>query len=179
MTIAPSFSKSRSAFSSNSANPMCLILDNDVCHKAIAPKDHSEALPVLNWLWSEKGHLVYGGKNRSELSEHAKVHKLLEVLWQAGRAERIDDGAVDRETLVVKADCTLKSDDPHVLALARLSGARTLWTNDGPLMDDFRDSTIISPRGSVYTKADHTDLLCHVPGCRKWRAIKARRSGKP
>ena len=46
--------------------------------------------------------------------------------------------------------CT--SNDVHVLALALVSGARLLYTNDAALIMDFKNSKVIAnPRGKVYT----------------------------
>ena len=69
------------------------------------------------------------------------------------------------------------SDDPHVLALAFVSGARLLYTNDPRLQRDFTNPALIRPRGKVYSTAVHrhfTDVherllrrrnLCQAGGC--------------
>ena len=47
-----------------------------------------------------------------------------------------------------------RSDDEHVLALAVVSGARLLYTNDTALIADFKNREIIAnPRGKVYSTA--------------------------
>ena len=69
-----------------------------------------------------------------------------------------------------------KSDDEHVLALALVSGARLLYTNDPALIDDFGNREIVaSPRGKIYTTARNAGVtdahrrllaardLCRVP----------------
>ena len=54
----------------------------------------------------------------------------------------------------------ITSDDPHVLALARVSGARLLYTKDNALIRDFKDKKFIDqPRGKVYTRKTNEDLL--------------------
>ncbi|MDE0306934.1 MAG: hypothetical protein OXI87_18940 [Albidovulum sp.] len=51
--------------------------------------------------------------------------------------------------MVKSANC--ESNDQHVLALARISGARLLYTNDQKLMDDFKNTELVStPKGKVY-----------------------------
>lgn len=46
---------------------------------------------------------------------------------------------------------SLTSNDPHVIALADVSGARILYSNDENLRDDFRNSVLVSsPRGKLY-----------------------------
>ena len=68
--------------------------------------------------------------------------------------EVVDDHATG---LVGKEVC--KSNDPHVLALALVSGARLLYTNDAALIDDFGNPEIVAkPRGKVYTTARNADV---------------------
>ena len=46
----------------------------------------------------------------------------------------------------------LQSNDAHVIALAQLSGARLLYTNDGDLQKDFRNKNLVdNPEGKVYS----------------------------
>ena len=64
----------------------------------------------------------------------------------------IGETELDSRTEQVEASGGYQSDDPHVLALAQASGARLLYSNDGPLQDDFRNRRLIdNPRGSVYS----------------------------
>ena len=57
----------------------------------------------------------------------------------------------------------LRSDDPHVLALARTAGVRLLYTGDRDLMADFKNKELIDrPRGRVYTGAANAPLLTAV-----------------
>ena len=67
-----------------------------------------------------------------------------------------------------------RSDDPHVLALAIVSGARLLYSNDAALQRDFKDKRLIdSPRGKVYSTLEgnnfqraHQRLLQRTDLCR-------------
>ena len=47
-----------------------------------------------------------------------------------------------------------KSNDPHVIALAQLSGSRVLYSEDSELRDDFRDPTLLEPRGMLLPLGD-------------------------
>jgi hypothetical protein len=54
----------------------------------------------------------------------------------------------------------LRSDDPHVLAVALVSGARVLFSFDAALCDDFRDRRIIKdPRGKILRSEPHVRRL--------------------
>ena len=79
---------------------------------------------------------------------------------RAGRAESIpaDRFAADERALTARPD--LRSDDAHVLALARKTGVRLLYTGDRDLIEDFKDKQFIDrPRGKVYTRAENARLL--------------------
>ena len=111
--------------------------------------------PDLNYLRSVveggKCRLHFGGKLRKEIQLVNGVEEWLAELDRAGRAKAIPDAAVDADEKTLSDSGICRSDDPHVLALARVGGARLLATDDGALMDDFRDRRIIStPRGNIY-----------------------------
>ena len=69
-------------------------------------------------------------------------------------ARQIADEVVCAEIRVLKEQGIYRSDDEHVLALAGVSGARLLFTNDPALEKDFKNRRIINSgkgRGRVYT----------------------------
>ena len=86
------------------------------------------------------------------------------------------DEAVDDHATGLRKEGVCKSNDVHVLALALVSGARLLYTNDTALIDDFGNREIVArPRGKIYTTARNTAVtdahrrllaardLCRVP----------------
>ena len=93
-----------------------------------------------------------GGEHLRELNRIADFKRVFAERLQAGRARRISDESVDSETDTVRSDGVCSSNDEHVLALARVSGARLLFTNDGDLQDDFRNPQIVRrhQRSSVH-----------------------------
>ena len=63
-----------------------------------------------------------------------------------------EDTEVDERTRELQGGAVLRSNDPHVIALAQVSGSRLLYSRDGDLQKDFKDRSLIdSPRGSVYS----------------------------
>ena len=77
---------------------------------------------------------------------------------RAGRAIEVKAERLHEEETALAEQ--IVSDDPHVLALARVSGARLLYTNDANLMADFKNKRLIDdPRGSVYTRAANAHLF--------------------
>ncbi len=67
----------------------------------------------------------------------------------------LDERKVDERAERIEQDGQHRSNDPHVLALAQLSRARLLFTNDKELEQDFGDKALIDgPRGRVYHTRD-------------------------
>lgn len=157
---------------------MCLIVDVNVAARALAKPGSVDYAPVHAWLLG-RGRIVHGGRLTLE---YAKNRRILEatVEWnRAGRTVVVPQDVIDRETAAVQASGRMRSDDPHVLAVARGSGARTLWTDDAALTDDFRDTQLVPrPRGRVYGRAEHRHLLTHTRGCPFTRAKSPSRSSR-
>ncbi len=129
--------------------------------------DLPEHATINDWLEWHGGTIVIGGKVRKELCEIKAVERRIRVLLQAGRARTYPDDVVDSEQAVVEASGQCESDDPHVIALARISGARVLFSSDGALCADFRNSRLVpKPPGKIYRTAKHRHLLLNSPKCR-------------
>ena len=141
---------------------MCIIVDANKLGKFLADPPDEDALPIRNWLYRRggAGTLVYstGGKFKNELG--AKARRRLADYAQAGKARLVPAHRFAEDEDMLQASSQLRSDDPHVLALARESGARLLYTGDQALMADFKNSRLIrTPRGKVYSGAANADLL--------------------
>jgi len=129
-----------------------------------------DAKPVFDWLFSPKrdGSLVYGGKLAGELLRVGTVSRAIKALRQAGRAFLIPADDVKHESSCIKGQCV--SNGAHVIALARASGARLLYSHDHALQQDFKNAKLVSqPRGKVYTAATHAKLLRHTNTCPRAR----------
>lgn len=142
---------------------MCLIVDANVAHRVLSPGDAEYGL-LFNELYSAKSKLriVYGGKVLSELVTPGRRRQFLE-LDRSGKARKYQDDVVDKEQKSIEK-LSLKSDDPHVLALARVSGARLLSTEDQNLIEDFKDTAIINPKGKIYNRKAHRQLVTDCCG---------------
>ena len=143
---------------------MCLIVDNDVGQTFFSSQRGDPYFPALNWIRRRDGKLVVGGRLWIKEYHGTQRANLVQSLEQAGRAIIYPASVVDAEEDTVRDAC--KSNDTHVIALARVSGARVLCTKDSDLEADFKDRTLIdSPRGSIYKNASHQHLLRHHGGC--------------
>lgn len=140
---------------------MWIIVDNDISVDFFIQKKETDYAPVYKWLNAGKGKIVYGGKNRDELVQHADVASELIDLDQAGRAYYEKDSRL--LSLIESLLCSnsdYKCNDCHVLALARLSGCRILCSNDKALCGDFGKRALLGDsRGRVYKNNSHRDLL--------------------
>ena len=132
---------------------MCLIVDASVVGEMFSGDDASAGKAILNWLNDRKGTIVVGGKLLKELDQGS--NKFTEWARQALLGEvmrKVDDTKVDVRTTQLSNAGGCKSNDPHVIALAQLGGARLLYSNDRDLHHDFRNKRLIDkPRGKVYS----------------------------
>ena len=138
---------------------MCAIVDNNVRDQVFGNNRPSAGEFFLNWLEERGGRLVVGGELLRELSGYSNFTDWLPQAILSGRAIAIPNEAVDAETELLQAQGICRSNDEHVLALARLSGARLLFTNDNDLQDDFRDRSIVGGvQGRIYTTGRSTNV---------------------
>ena len=106
--------------------------------------------------------LVYGGHLTTEYARSAAMMRALRELDRAGRAQAASDIDVNDEAGRIAQTGLAGSDDPHILALARITGARVLCSADKALRDDFRNRAILDgPRGKLYSRSSHKNVLSH------------------
>ncbi len=161
---------------------MCLIIDVNWVHH-VHPTPNVDGAPIREALLAGRARLVYGGKLAQEYRDGSgDFRRWLVRLDQAGRALKVPDSDVDRATEELVRGGAYVSDDPHVIALAQVSRVRLLCSSDGALHTDFTNHLLLSPRGSVYQRAEHTHLIdehCgRVPGEQPPR-LRGRRRRRP
>ena len=139
---------------------MCAIVDNNVRDQVFGEDNNSPAGRLfLDWLSNGQGKLVVGGDLLRELDEYGDFNRWLRTALARNNALAIDDAVVDDETQDLRRQGRCRSDDEHVIALARISGARLLFTNDADLQTDFKDRNLINnPRGVIYTTRRRQDV---------------------
>jgi predicted nucleic acid-binding protein len=143
---------------------MCVIVDANLAGLVFASPPHPDFVPVLDWLQQRDGCLVVGGHLADELSRIEKARRFVVQLQRAGIARQVPAADVAREEAEVTATGLCESNDSHVVALARVSGARTLCTHDQALQRDFRNPQLVAkPRGAIYQRPAHGKLLRHTP----------------
>ena len=128
---------------------MCTILDASARDDVFSENSRPEAgILFFDWIGGGGGRLVIGGKLRGELKQNSKFTNWASVAVSAGWIMDIDDLKVDAEASTLS---NLKSNDAHVIALARISRARLLYSHDAALVEDFQNKELINgPKGSLY-----------------------------
>lgn len=138
---------------------MCLIIDNDVVQKVLVARDGAYS-PVLLALHERRHCMVYGGQLLQEYETNNTVKRIIRVFDQAGLAKVVPERSIDRYIQEVKRTGLCKSNDSHVIGLARASCARVLCSEDKDLHKDFANHLLLDrPRGKVYQDSSHASLV--------------------
>lgn len=142
---------------------MCLIVDNSVRDRVFFKPEDRDFQDLHSCLMGNGRpfvKIVYGGELRREYLRRKDMMEQLAALDRKGQAKIISDAEVDNETEAVKASGLCRSNDEHVIALARVAKVRLLCADDTALKQDFKTKTLIDkPRGKVYNRKSHKELL--------------------
>ena len=148
---------------------MCAIVDNDMRDRFFRSPVDPALRSLWKWIDDRKGVLVVGGTLRAELYGSTNARRTIQEWIRTKRAQDLDEnspGKVDAETRAITSSGLCKSNDKHVIALARVSGARILCSGDKSLHEDFGNPELINhPRGRIYQNCTHKHLLAHEGGC--------------
>lgn len=152
---------------------MCAIIDANVVGQIFGTGKSQAAQKFLEWIDSGTGRVVVGGKNFEEIVSHGKAREWIRQGIISGKVHREEDGKVDAMTEKLKKKSSCQSNDPHIIALAQISNARLLYSNDQSLQGDFMNDTLVrNPTGKVYTTLNrefgkaHKGLLENDKLCR-------------
>lgn len=139
---------------------MCAILDADVVHEVFGSSQHPAGKHFLEWVDKGSQRLVIGGKLTEELYTGSKNFRFWQRQAQlAGKIRIINKAKVDAREKSISGKRICKSNDPHIIALAQISRARLLYSNDKKLHADFQNKELIDePRGKVYSTLKHESL---------------------
>ena|SRR5690554_3908565 len=145
---------------------MCLIIDAN-CFSCVfdkSDKNHSEFSAILKWITEGEGKIVYGGKKyKSELKNASKYIRIFRLLKEAKRAIEVCDDKVNRAEKIASSLKVHKDfDDPHLIAIATVSGCKIICTQEKRAIPFLKDPKLY-PKGctppSLYTSSRNKDLL--------------------
>ena len=158
---------------------MCAIVDANVANEVFGPNQSEAGKKFYEWINAATGRLVVGGKLLAELKKGSPTFvEWASALGEAGRMRTMNKDQVNAKAEAIKSKCV--SDDSHIIALAQISGARLLFTNESSekkkrLGEDFKNKSLIDhPRGKIYTTrtnqrftSTHKSLLRQRDLCQK------------
>lgn len=164
---------------------MCIILDINILSSVFsqAAMKHEEFEPVLKWITEGHGRVVYGGtKYKKELRKtpYLKIFSLLNIY---NRAIPLNDEEVDQEQQYVESlENDPDFDDPHIIAMVRVSGCKLLCSNDTRSIRFIRDKKFytrpIRPP-KFYTKRRNSSILKDENILPKYRCLNLRTISLP
>lgn len=143
---------------------MCIIIDANCASEFAKPTE--DAQPIIDWIIDEGGKLASGGELKTELIR-SSIRPLYREWVLAGRIYEYSDEEINaaREDVVTIGH---KSNDIHIIALARVSNCRLVFSRDQDLHTDFKDLNLLpTPKGKIYQCQNHRDLLPKANQCRE------------
>ncbi len=111
--------------------------------------------PVHKWLKKKNGKLVYSDHESFQKELTQNQRKILERYYQSGNARFVPKKQVERIITDLRKNNKLKSNDIHILGLAKAEQVKVLCTKDKNLHYDFK--YILG--GSIYQNTRHQHLL--------------------
>ncbi len=138
---------------------MCAICDANVAHEVFNLKKQPPSGKIFfDWI-TPKRPLIIGGKLTKELFNKDDLKRWASVAINDGSLLKKENENINKAINNLKKE-KLKSNDPHIIALAKVSGARLLYSEDGPLIEDFTNKELINnPRGKIYPKGKTENAL--------------------
>ena len=138
---------------------MCAIVDANVANEVFGPNPTPAGEMFFNWLNRGSNRLVAGGQLLEELEgSGSHFRDWAREVVRSGHMKILNENKVRERTTQIEREKQHTSNDPHVLALAQLSGARLLYSNDGDLQRDFKDRKLIKPQGTVYSTRENKNF---------------------
>jgi len=143
---------------------MCVVLDCNIISSVFNPseKDHEEFKPVLHWITSGNGKMVFGGsKYKKELNRMKSYLKFIKELSKAGKCINVDDSAVDKIQNEIK-NKHRDFNDYHIVAIIIVSKVRIICTKDKKAIPWFKNSDLYPSdvkKPKIYTSKRNRNLL--------------------
>ena len=145
---------------------MCAIIDANVIHEVFGSKRTEAGKKFLDWINGGSGRLICGGELLEELKKRKnkrgkksssvkedsseRFEEWAKKALYSGRMKNMNEEEVETKMTQIRKK-SIRSNDPHILALAQVSGARLLYSNDKKLHEDFKNKKLLDPVGSIYS----------------------------
>ena len=123
---------------------MCVIIDANVASSMFGDQQTLHEKLLLNWVMKGRS-VIYGGQLKKELLRIESFKKWASEALISGRLKD-ESNKINSEMKKLK-NLKSKSNDLHIIALAKASEARLLYSKDKPLQRDFGN---LIKKGKVY-----------------------------
>ena len=131
------------------------MLDASVRDQAFGRNPTPAGTQLRQWLRTRRGRLVVGGKLTAELKQSRDFASWLEAAASLGRIRNVGAARLEAKVTEMERHWTGRSDDQHVIALAVVSGARILYSDDEDLRADFRNRKLVpGAPGKLYPRSE-------------------------
>ncbi len=138
---------------------MCAILDTNVVSEVFGNRKSRAGCAFRQWLDSGSSTLMLGGKLADELNRNTHFQKWKRAAIQYGKLQLLDRMEIETQTAMLHQSGACVSDDEHIIALAQISNARLLFSNEPNLHKDFRNKSLINdPGGKIYSTHQRKDF---------------------
>lgn len=136
---------------------MCAILDAN-SFSNFRDQNNEDLKPVRNWVDKKNGKIIYTDTEKFE-SEWLKggMKELMRTLYQADKLKYVPAQEVEKKVDELRNEKKIKSNDPHIIALAIVAGVKVLVSSDQTLHQDFKNRNLVG--GKVYQNRNHARLL--------------------
>ncbi len=157
---------------------MCLVIDTCCIASLLNPHDrnHDQFTPVLAWIASGKGRMIYGGtKYARELRTLARYTPAIAEFTRSGRVVKLEDAQVDAVARRVRQLVNdRRMDDEHLIAIMIVSGCRVICTNDNRAIRYLKMRNLYAhhkrKRPRIYRSLRNAHLCSDanlIPACRR------------
>ena len=131
---------------------MCAIIDVNIAHEIFGDNRPEAGASFFKQIDSGELRVAIGGKLREELYKQSYAQRWFKDAIRSNIIRNVDDKAVNNLAKKLERQRVCESDDQHIIALAKQSGARLLYSNDIDLRKDFTNKALIDqPRGKIYS----------------------------
>ena len=133
---------------------MCAIVDASGANDVFGEDRPETGIAFFDWI-SDHGRILTGGKLTTEIRKSCP--RFIEWAEEAERTRKlinVNPSRIHAEIgeVIKRKRRGPRLNDAHVLAIARLGGARLLYANDKSLLENFVDSHLVSrPQGDTMT----------------------------
>ena len=138
-----------------------IIIDANVAAALSANPLHSDAHPVKQSVEEKRLRIAIGGRLTTELIS-ARLRHWLSELIRSGSVLQYRSKQINQEVRNVERMGVCVSNDTHIIALARVSGVRLLYSHDHKLHRDFACKRLVQ-KGKIYQSRKHSHLLRQCP----------------